>query len=146
MAIQNTLLPVFTTSKTSTSSSEYRCWEASGIDLSVTKSPMIIEDENVNTSMNIEGNIRQPNEMMRSPKGKLNNGIITSSKKQLNDTDKVSLFRMGSNSRLHSFKNAASVAQLNNLLDHPFQLESNKRQHYRSGSTLHVDYFEEEKN
>ena len=30
---------------------------------------MSARDENVNTSMNYEGNIRKPNELIRSPRG-----------------------------------------------------------------------------
>ena len=88
IAIQNTQLPlaVFATSKESSesSSSEYRVWEASGIDVSAAsqsntctpsllqkkQQPIVIhEDENVNTSMNFEGDFRKPpKEMISSPR------------------------------------------------------------------------------
>ncbi len=72
MAIANTNLhngnPILFTSKTSTNSStsEYRVWEASGIDQHITP----CTPENVYQSMSLEeGNVQEPREMMRSPRG-----------------------------------------------------------------------------
>jgi hypothetical protein len=74
------------TSKTSTvsSSSEYRLWEASGIDLSnqktTPKGQLKLDEENVNYSIyHEEGNVRLPHEMLRSPKFKIQFGMTHSS-------------------------------------------------------------------